>query len=51
MKHAMLELLQQRDAQRQADRLTEWSVVRERLREVLHRHLPGQKVWLFGSVV
>ena len=47
----MLDLLQQRDTQRQADRLTEWSIVREHLRQVLHRHLPGQKVWLYGSVV
>lgn len=51
LKNIMIDLLQQRDAQRQADRLTEWSAVREHLREVLHRHLPGRKVWLFGSVV
>ncbi len=25
--------------------------MREHLREVLHRHLPGRKVWLYGSVV
>jgi len=47
----MLHLLQQRDAQRQADRLTEWDRARARLREVLHRHLPGRKVWIFGSLL
>jgi predicted nucleotidyltransferase len=47
----MLELLQERDARRQSLRVTEWHEVRERLRTVLHRHLPGAKVWLFGSVL
>ncbi len=47
----MLDLLQQSDSRRQADRLTEWSAVREHLREVLHRHLPGRQVWVFGSLL
>ncbi len=47
----MLDLLQQRDAQRQTERLHEFQMARERLREVLHRHLPGQRVWLFGSLL
>ncbi|MEI6536038.1 MAG: nucleotidyltransferase domain-containing protein [Verrucomicrobiaceae bacterium] len=47
----MLELLQQRDAQRQTDRLLECQRAHELLREVLHRHLPGQRVWLFGSLL
>lgn len=47
----MLDLLQQRDAQRQADRLVEQRCVQEQLREVLHRHLPGRQVWVFGSLL
>lgn len=47
----MLELLQERDARRRADRITEWHEARDHLRLVLHRHLPGIKVWLFGSVL
>jgi len=51
MQHTMLDLLQQRDAQRQADRLVERCGVREQLREVLHHHLPGRQVWVFGSLL
>ncbi|MFN0076443.1 MAG: nucleotidyltransferase family protein [Prosthecobacter sp.] len=47
----MLNLLQQRDAQRQADRLLEWRRARGQLKTSLHRHLPGQRVWLFGSLL
>jgi predicted nucleotidyltransferase len=51
MNRTMLDLLKQRDAQRQADRLIELRDARERLREVLHRHLPGRRVWVFGSLL
>ena len=47
---ATFHLLQKRDAAREAARWTEWREVRDRLREVLHRHLPGHRIWLFGSV-
>ena len=47
---ATFHLLQERDAAREAARWTEWREVRDRLREVLHRHLPGHRIWLFGSV-
>ena len=45
-----LDLLQERDAAREAARWTDWREAREKLRESLHRHLPGHRVWLFGSV-
>jgi predicted nucleotidyltransferase len=51
MNRTMFDLLQQRDAQRQADRLVGQRVARDRLREVLHRHLPGRRVWVFGSLL
>ncbi len=47
----MLDILQQRDAQRQKERLLERQRERSRLEDVLHRHLPGQRVWLFGSLL
>lgn len=47
----MLKLLQQRDAQRKTDRLIGCQSARKRLREALHRHLPGLRVWLFGSIL
>jgi len=44
-------LLQQRDATREATRLSEWRQAREQLKSTLKRRLPGQKVWVFGSLL
>ena len=46
----MLALLQQRDAERKRSRLLEWQRARAQLKTSLQRHLPGQRVWLFGSI-
>lgn len=47
----MPSLLQQRDAARKATRLSEWHQAREQLKTCLKRHLPGQKIWVFGSIL
>ena len=46
----MLNLLQERDARQKAERLQQWRQVRDRLGASLQRHLPGQQVWIFGSL-
>lgn len=46
----MKSLLQDREESRRLARLSEWQEARERLFECLTRHLPGHRVWLFGSV-
>ena len=47
----MHSLLQQRDSTRKASRLREWQLAREMLAASLKRHLPGQRVWMFGSLL
>jgi predicted nucleotidyltransferase len=47
----MLALLQQREVTRRATRLHEWRQAREQLKACLNRHLPGQRVWVFGSLL
>ena len=47
----MLALLQQREVTRRAARLYEWQQAREQLKACLNRHLPGQRVWVFGSLL
>ena len=47
----MLALLQQRDTTRKAARFHEWRQAREQLKTSLKRHLPGQQVWVFGSIL
>lgn len=42
-------LLHERENQRQAARLDEYEWTRQRLQTAVRRHLPGQRVWLFGS--
>ncbi len=44
-------LLQQREAARKTARLSEWRQAREQLKASLKRHLPGQTVWVFGSLL
>ena len=46
----LLSLLHQSENQRQADRLDEYEWTRKRLQAALRHHLPGQRVWLFGSL-
>ncbi len=47
----MPSLLHERETQRQAARLDEYQQTRERLQAAVRRHLPGQRVWLFGSLL
>ncbi len=47
----MLSLLYQRENQRQAARLNDYQQTRARLQTAVRRHLPGQRVWLFGSLL
>lgn len=47
----MLALLQQREVTRRAARLHEWRQAREQLKACLNRHLPAQRVWVFGSLL
>ena len=46
----MPSLLHEREVQRHAARLEAYQQTRARLQTALHRHLPGQRVWLFGSL-
>ena len=47
----MTNLLQERDATRKAKRLHDREKARAQLAISLHRHLPGQRVWVFGSLL
>ncbi len=47
----MTPLLKEREIQRKAAREPARLAARQRLRNALRRHLPNQRVWLFGSIV
>ena len=38
------------EAERKARRLALWTEAREKLRKALHEVIPGERVWLFGSI-
>ena len=47
----MPSLLHERETQRQAARVDAYQETRARLQTAVRRHLPGQRVWLFGSLL
>ena len=47
----MPSLLHERETQRQAARVDAYQETRAQLQAAVRRHLPGQRVWLFGSLL